>query len=266
MEYTDIRYTEDAGLVTITIDRPAALNAFRPHTVEELIAAFEQAGNNPQVGAIVLTGAGDRAFCVGGDVKEWQAGVGYTGASWVGIGMPIERLHRLIRAVPQPVIAAVNGYAIGGGNVLQVLCDIAIAARTATFGQVGPRVGSFDAGFGTAYLARLVGERKAREIWFLCRRYSAEEALAMGLINTIVEPGEVLAEAERWGREMLALGPTALKVLKASFNADTEHIAGLTHLAFGALSLYYGTDEASEGHAAFAERRATDFGKFRRGK
>ena len=176
------------------------------------------------------------------------------------------QLHRLIRAVPQPVIAAVNGYAIGGGNVLQVLCDIAIAARTATFGQVGPRVGSFDAGFGTAYLARLVGERKAREIWFLCRRYTAEEALTMGLINTIVEPGELLAEAERWGREMLALGPTALKIIKASFNADTEHIAGLTQVAFGALGLYYGTEEASEGHAAFAERRPTDFGKFRRGQ
>ena len=266
MEYTDIRYAESEGLVTITIDRPAVLNAFRPHTVVELIAAFERAGGDPQVGAIILTGSGERAFCVGGDVKEWQAGVGYAGASWVGIGMPIERLHRLIRAVPQPVIAAVNGYAIGGGNVLQVICDIAIASRAATFGQVGPRVGSFDAGFGTAYLARLVGERKAREIWFLCRRYSAEEALAMGLINAIVEPGELLAEAERWGREMLALGPTALKVLKASFNAETEHIAGLTQLAFGALGLYYGTEEANEGHAAFAERRPTDFGKFRRGR
>lgn len=266
MDYTDLRYDRRAGLVTITLDRPAALNAFRPQTVDELLHAFERAGGDPEVGVIILTGAGERAFCVGGDVKAWQPGLGYAGASWTGIGMAIDRLHRLIRAVPQPVLAAVNGYAIGGGNVLQVVCDLAIAARTATFGQVGPRVGSFDAGFGTAYLARLVGERKAREIWFLCRRYTAEEALAMGLINAVVEPEELLAEAERWAREMLDLGPVALKMIKASFNADTEHIAGITQLAFGALGLYYGTAEAAEGHRAFAEKRPVDFGQFRRGQ
>ena len=264
MDYTDILYTEEGGLVTITINRPAALNAFRPRTIDELIDAFERAGGDPTVGVIALSGAGDRAFCVGGDVKEWQPGSGYTGASWIGIGMAVDRLHRLIRAVPQPVVAAVNGYAIGGGNVLQVLCDLALASRGAVFGQVGPRAGSFDAGFGTAYLARLVGERKAREIWLLCRRYSAAEALEMGLINAVVEPEELGAEVRRWAGEMLALSPTALKMVKGSFNADTDHIAGLSTLAFGALGLYYGTPESNEGHAAFVEKRPADFGQFRR--
>lgn len=263
MQYSDIAYQKEAGVATVTLNRPAVLNAFRPQTVDELIDAFERASVDAEVGVIILTGAGSRAFCVGGDVKEWQAGSGYTGASWQQIGLRVDHLHRLIRAAPQPVIAAVNGYAIGGGNVLQVVCDLSIAATTAVFGQVGPRVGSFDAGFGTAYLARLVGERKAREIWFLCRRYTAAQALEMGLINAVVEPAELMAEARRWADEMLALSPTALRMCKVSFNADTEHIAGLTQLAFGALGLYYRTDESQEGHHAFTEKRATDFGRFR---
>jgi dihydroxynaphthoic acid synthetase len=263
-DYEDIQFDKEDGLVTITINRPDVLNAFRPKTIDELIAAFERAGRDAQVGAIILTGAGDRAFCTGGDFKAWQPGSGYEGASWIDIGLSVGRLHRLIRAVPQPVIAAVNGYAIGGGNVLHVVCDLVIASSKAIFGQVGPRVGSFDAGFGTAYLARLVGERKAREMWLLCRRYTAAEALAMNLINAVVEPAELLPEARRWAQEILALSPTALKMVKYSFNADTEHIAGLTDLAFGGLKLYYTTPEANEGHRAFVEKRPTDFNQFRR--
>jgi dihydroxynaphthoic acid synthetase len=264
MTYEDILFDKENGLATITINRPQVLNALRPKTVEELIDAFEQAGRDAEVGVIILTGAGDRSFCTGGDFKEWQPGSGYSGASWIDIGLPVTKLHRLIRAVPQPVIAAVNGYAIGGGNVLQVVCDLALASSSAVFGQVGPRVGSFDAGFGTAYLARLVGERKAREIWLLCRRYSAAEALAMGLINAVVEPDQLMPEAKRWAGEILALSPTALKLVKHSFNADTEHIAGLTELAFSGLRLYYTTPEAGEGHQAFVEKRSTDFNQFRR--
>jgi dihydroxynaphthoic acid synthetase len=264
MSYEDILFEKEGGLVTITINRPDVLNALRPKTVDELIDGFERAGRDAEVGAIILTGAGERSFCTGGDFKEWQPGSGYSGASWIDIGLPVTKLHRLIRTVPQPVIAAVNGYAIGGGNVLQVVCDLALASKSAVFGQVGPRVGSFDAGFGTAYLARLVGERKAREIWLLCRRYSAEEALAMGLINAVVEPEELIPEAKRWGGEILALSPSALKIVKYSFNADTEHIAGLTDLAFSGLRLYYTTPESGEGHKAFVEKRPTDFNQFRR--
>jgi dihydroxynaphthoic acid synthetase len=260
--FSDILLTKHAGIATVTINRPEALNAIRTRTVDELIAAFEDAGADPALGVIVLTGAGERAFCAGGDVKEFRPG-GYAGASWTGIGLRVETLHRLIRSVPQPVIAAVNGYAIGGGNVLQVVCDLSIAAEHAQFGQAGPRVGSFDAGFGTAFLARLVGERKAREIWFTCRRYSAQEALAMGLINQVVPSGKLAEEIQRWCDEILALSPTALKMIKASFNADSEHIAGISQLAFGALTTYYGTEEAAEGHRALSERRPADFGRFR---
>lgn len=264
MDYTDILFENQDNVVTITLNRPEVMNAFRPRTIEELIDAFERAGNDPQVGAIILTGAGERSFCTGGDTKEWNVGSGYTGASWIGIGLQVDKLHRLMRSIPQPVIAAVNGYAIGGGNVLQVVCDLSIASTKAVFGQVGPRVGSFDAGFGTAYLARLVGERKAREIWMLCRRYTAEQALEMGLINTVVEPEQLMAEARQWAKEVVALSPTALKVVKYSFNADTEQIAGTTQLAFGALGLFYTTPESGEGHQAFVGKRPTDFNRFRR--
>jgi dihydroxynaphthoic acid synthetase len=243
------------------------MNSVRPQTAAELIHAFEVAGNDPEIGAIILTGAGEKAFCTGGDVKDWEPSKGgYSGASWQSIGLPMDKLQRLIRTVPQPVIAAVNGYAIGGGNVLQVVCDLVIASSKAMFGQVGPRFGSFDAGFGTAYLARLVGERKAREIWMLCRRYTAQQALEMGLINAIVEPQELMNEAQKWAQEILALGPNALKMVKFSFNADTEHIAGLTQMAFGALGMYYGTPEANEGHNSFTEKRPPNFNQFRQGQ
>jgi 2-ketocyclohexanecarboxyl-CoA hydrolase len=264
MSYEDILHEAKEGIATITINRPKVYNAFRPKTIEELIQAFTEAGDDPEIGVIILTGAGDKAFCTGGDMNAWRVGEGYEGASWAGIGLAVERLHRLIRSVPKPVIAAVNGYAIGGGNVLQVLCDLSIASKTAVFGQVGPRVGSFDAGFGSAYLARLVGERKAREIWFLCRRYSADEALEMGLINRVVPHEQLMAEANQWANEMLDLSPTALKALKYSFNADTEHIAGITNLSMASVGLYYRTPESGEGHNAFKERRPTNFRKFRK--
>ncbi|WP_201318747.1 1,4-dihydroxy-2-naphthoyl-CoA synthase [Paenibacillus sp. EPM92] len=262
MEYSDILFEKENGIAIITINRPKVLNSFRRQTVEELIMAFEAAGQDPNIGVILLTGTGDRAFCVGGDVKEWGPS-GYDGSSWIDIGLPVVRLQELIRSVPKPVIAVVNGYAIGGGHVLQVVCDLAISSENAIFGQAGPKVGSFDAGYGTAYLARLVGERKAREIWMLCRQYTAEEALQMGLINKIVESSALMDEARKWANEILRLSPSALKMIKASFNADTDHIHGLTKLAFGALNFFYATPESNEGHQAFIEKRAPDFSEFR---
>ncbi len=256
--------TERRGkTLVITINRPDRLNAFRQRTVDELIAAFENAGGSADIGAVILTGAGPKAFCTGGDVKDFKVGSGYEGAAWTGIGLRVETLHRLMRAIPQPVIAAVNGWAIGGGNVLQVVCDLSIAAEHAKFGQVGPRYGSFDAGFGTAYLARLVGERRAREIWLRCKTYTAAEAEAMGLINAVVPADRLLDEALAWADDVLALSPTALKMIKASFNADSEAIAGITQMAFGALRMYYQGMEAAEGHAAFAGKRAPDYDRFR---
>jgi dihydroxynaphthoic acid synthetase len=264
MEFVDILFEKERGIATITINRPNVLNSFRRQTVEEMIKAFEEAGQDPEIGVILLTGAGDRAFCVGGDVKEWGPS-GYDGSSWIDIGLPVIRLQEVIRNVPKPVIAVVNGYAIGGGHVLQVVCDLAIASKNAKFGQAGPRVGSFDAGYGTAYLARLVGERKAREIWMLCQQYTADEALNMGLINKVVDPSELMDEARRWANEILRLSPSALKMIKASFNADSDHIHGLTQLAFGALNFFYGTPESMEGHQSFIEKRNPDFSGFRVG-
>jgi 2-ketocyclohexanecarboxyl-CoA hydrolase len=240
----------------ITINRPERRNAFRALTVREMIAAFRDAWADDDIGVVVLTGAGDKAFCSGGDQKERTA-QGYSGGP--GIGLEVGELHSVIRNIPKPVIAMVNGYAIGGGHVLHVVCDLTIAADTAVFGQVGPRVGSVDPGFGTAYLARIVGEKKAREIWFLCRQYSASEALAMGLVNKVVPLAELRAETERWCAELLQMSPTALKLAKQSFNADTEHIHGLTELGFAALELYYGTAESQEGLQAFLEKRRPDF-------
>jgi naphthoate synthase len=256
MAYEDILYDASDGIAWITINRPAVLNAFRSTTVDELIHAFRAAWRDPDVGVCVLTGSGERAFSTGGDQSERTEG-GYGGAG--GIGLDVHGLHGVIRAIPKPVIAMVNGYAIGGGHVLHVLCDLSIAADTAKFGQVGPRVGSVDPGFGTAYLARLVGEKKAREIWYLCRQYTAEQALGMGLVNAVVPAAELRAETERWCREILDKSPTALKLAKQSFNADTEHIAGVTEVAFSALELYYGTDEAKEGRNAFLEKRPPRF-------
>jgi naphthoate synthase len=258
MAYDDILYEATDGIAWITINRPKVLNAFRGRTVDELIHAFRAAWHDADVGVCVLTGAGDRAFSTGGDQSE-RGEDGYGGGGRIGLDM--HGLHGAIRAIPKPVIAMVNGYAIGGGHVLHVLCDLTIAADTAKFGQVGPRVGSVDPGFGTAYLARLVGEKKAREIWYLCRQYTAEQALAMGLVNAVVPAAALRDETERWCREILEKSPTALKLAKQSFNADTEHIAGVTEVAFSALELYYGTPEAQEGRNAFIEKRPPRFRK-----
>jgi 2-ketocyclohexanecarboxyl-CoA hydrolase len=260
-ELTDVRYQVEEGLATITIDRPERMNAFRARTVDELIACFKRAWASHEVGVVCLTGAGDRAFSTGGDQKQ-RAETGDYGPSESGL-FEVEYLHRLIREIPKPVIAAVNGYAVGGGHVLQVLCDLTIAADSAVFGQTGPRVGSFDAGFGTAYLARVVGEKRAREIWMLCRQYHAETAERWGLVNRVVPAGELRAEVRRWADEILALSPTALRFVKQSFNADTEHLVGVGQLAFSGLGLFVESDEANEGVQAFAEKRPPDFSGYR---
>jgi 2-ketocyclohexanecarboxyl-CoA hydrolase len=255
MDYQDIRTQESDGVATITIDRPKVMNAFRAQTCEEMIDALQRAGWNPDIGVIVLTGGGERAFSTGGDQSAHEGSYGGRGT----IGLPVEELHGAIREVPKPVLAKVRGYAIGGGNVLVTVCDLAIAADTAVFGQVGPRVGSVDPGFGTAYLARVVGEKKAREMWYLCRRYSAAEALAMGLVNAVVPAGELDAEVDRWCREIMEKSPTALAIAKRSFNADSEHIRGIASQGMQALALYYQTAESREGVAAFKEKRPPDF-------
>ncbi len=257
----DVTYAVDDGLAWITISRPDRYNAFRARTIDELIGCFKRAWADPEVGVICLTGAGEKAFCTGGDQKQ-RAQSGDYGPSAYGL-FEVDQLHRMIRAVPKPVIAAVNGYAIGGGHVLHVLCDLTIAADHARFGQSGPRVGSFDAGFGTGYLARVVGEKRAREIWFLCRQYDAATAQSWGLVNAVVPLGELRAEVRRWADEMLALSPTALRFLKQSFNADTEHLAGVGGVAFTGLHQFEGSAEAAEGLAAFTERRDPDFAAFR---
>ena len=258
MEYQDILYTEADGVATITIDRPEKMNAFRGQTCEELIHAFNRAGWNKHIGVIVLTGAGDRAFCTGGDQSAHEGPYDGRGT----IGLPVEELQSVIRDVPKPVIARVQGYAIGGGNVLAVICDLTIAADTAQFGQVGPKVGSVDPGFGTAYLAQVVGEKKAREIWYLCRRYTGEQAVEMGLANTVVPADELDAEVDRWCAEILERSPTAIAIAKRSFNAATENLRGISSMGMQALALYYDTDESREGVTAFMEKRKPDFRKF----
>lgn len=260
-DYQDIGYEVENGLAWVVIDRPERYNAFRARTVDELIAAFKRAWADRDVGVICLTGAGEKAFCAGGDQKQ-RAETGDYGPSETGL-FEVEQLHRIIRQVPKPVVAAVNGYAIGGGHVLHVLCDLTIAAEHATFGQNGPRVGSFDAGFGTAYLARVVGEKRAREIWFLCRRYDAAKALDWGLANAVVPMAQLRSEVRRWADEMLALSPTALRFLKQSFNADSEHMAGQASLAFTGLHQFVESDEAKEGVTAFNEKRSADFSPYR---
>ena len=263
MAFTDILYDKRDGVATITINRPKVLNAFRAETVEEMLEAMRDAEDDHDTGVIVLAGAGDRAFCAGGDNAARAAGVegGYGGRGLVGL--PIEELHHLIRESRKPVIAKVQGYAIGGGNVLATVCDLTIASEKAVFGQVGPRVGSVDPGWGTAYLARLVGEKRAREVWFLCRRYTAAEAFQMGLVNKVVPAEELDAEVDTWCREILALSPTAIAIAKRSFNADSENIKGIGALGFEALALYYDTEEAKEGTQAFLEKRRPDFRKRR---
>lgn len=258
---TDITYEVDNGLATITINRPERFNSFRARTVDEMIAAFKNAWASANVGVVCLTGAGDRAFSTGGDQKQ-RAETGDYGPSETGL-FEIDSLHRVIRDCPKPTIAAVNGFAIGGGHVLHVLCDLSIAADNAKFGQVGPKVGSFDAGFGSAYLARVVGEKKAREIWFMLKQYTAEEALDMGLVNKVVPQAELMTEVRAWADQMLGHSPTAMKVLKQSLNQDTEHFAAMGQMAFSHLALFTKTDEAQEGLKAFNEKRKPDFAPFR---
>ncbi len=249
--YEDILYDVTNGVARVTINRPDRMNALRPNSYEELIDALDQAAWDEQVGVIVLTGAGDRAFCIGGDNAQGKSERRGRGI----IGVPVEYIHSLIRDAPKPVIARVNGYAIGGGNVLATLCDLTIAAESAQFGQVGPKVGSVDPGYGTAYLARVVGEKKAREMWYLCRRYTATEAVAMGLANVCVPDEQLDEEVQKWCDELMERSPTALAIAKRSFNADTEHLRGVALAGFQTVGLYYNTDEAKEMGAAFKERR-----------
>jgi 2-ketocyclohexanecarboxyl-CoA hydrolase len=260
MDFEDILYEERDGVATITMNRPRVYNAFRPQTVIELLSAFRSAGWNNDIGAIVLTGAGDKAFCTGGDQSDHEGGYG-SGEIHGDIGMPVDELHAIIRDVPKPVVAKVRGYAIGGGNVLATICDLTLASETAIFGQVGPKMGSVDAGFGTAYLAHVVGEKKAREIWYLCRRYSAQEALEMGLVNKVVPDDQLDAEVDAWCAELVQRSPTAIAIAKRSFNADTDHIKGMGGMAMQALKLYYDTDESKEGANALSEKRDPDFRK-----
>lgn len=260
MPYGDIIYEKQDGIARITINRPEVLNAFRTKTLQEIAEALTDAELDASVGVVILTGAGDKAFCVGGDSKEVTGGAGYAREMdyWHN------RVHQAIRSIPKPVIAAVNGWCIGGGNVLQVVCDLTIAVETARFGQAGPRVGSFDAGFGAAYLARVVGEKKAREIWFLCRQYTAQEALAMGMINAVVSREKFVKEVEAWANEILDLSPTALKFLKYSFNADSDNIYGMENLGMAAVRMYWQSDEAYEGRKAYLEKRKPDWSGFRK--
>jgi 2-ketocyclohexanecarboxyl-CoA hydrolase len=258
MDYQDIRVERRGGAEWIVIDRPDRMNAFRGRTCDELIHALQRAAWNREVGSIVLAGAGEKAFCTGGD-QSAHAGQ-YDGRGT--IGLPMEELHAAIRDAPKPVIARVQGYAIGGGNVLATLCDLTIASERAVFGQVGPKVGSVDPGYGTALLARVVGEKKAREMWYLCRRYSATEALAMGLVNAVVPHEQLDAEVLRWCDEIQARSPTAIAIAKRSFNMDTAHQAGIAGMGLYALKLYYDSDESREGVRAFQEKRAPDFRRF----
>ena len=263
VENEDIRYEHSGtGIARVLIDRPEVHNAFRPETIKEMIDAFARIRDDASIGCVLLTGAGDKAFCSGGDQRYKERG-GYVGSDGLS-RLNVLDLQRQIRSLPIPVIALVNGSAIGGGQVLQMVCDLAIAGDNAIFGQVGPQVGSFDAGFGIGLLARLVGDRKAKEIWFLCRRYSADEALAMGLVNKVVPPAELETEGVAWAHEILAMSPTALRFLKSAFLVATDGLAGLQEFAGNATGLYYTTDEAHEGSRAFLEKRKPDFSRFPR--
>ena len=260
--YDDILYDKADGIAKITINRPEVRNAFRPKTVREMIDAMDAAREDPEVGVVILTGAGDEAFCSGGDQRV-RGNAGYVGDDQVP-RLNVLDLQKAIRALPKPVIAMVAGYAIGGGHVLHVVCDLTIAADNARFGQTGPKVGSFDGGFGSSYLARIVGQKKAREIWFLCRQYDAQQALDMGLVNTVVPLERLEEETVAWCREILSMSPLALRCLKAALNADCDGQAGLQELAGNATLLFYMTEEAQEGRDAYVERRKPNFGKFRR--
>jgi naphthoate synthase len=263
--FTDIRYETAEGMAKITINRPDVRNAFRPETLAELQSAFNLARDDDKVGVIIFTGAGSEAFCSGGDISV-RGDDGYIGSDAVGkkgIGrLNVLDLQVQIRRTPKPVIAMVAGWAIGGGHVLHVVCDITIAADNAKFGQTGPMVGSFDGGYGAGLLARHVGQKKAREIWFMCRQYDANEALEMGLVNAVVPVSELEAETVSWAREMLRHSPLALRLLKAGLNAADDGLAGVQQLAGDATLLFYLTEEGQEGRDAFKEKRSPDFGKF----
>lgn len=265
--YSDILYEKSEGIAKVTINRPHRRNAFTPDTVDELLDAFRDAANDTETGVVLLTGAGPHsdgkyAFCSGGDQKiRGEKKGGYVGKDGVP-RLNVLELQRLIRTMPKPVIALVAGYAIGGGHVLHVVCDLTIAADNAIFGQTGPRVGSFDGGFGSSYLARIVGQKKAREIWYLCRQYSAQEAEKMGLVNKVVPVEKLEDEGIAWAREILQKSPLAIRCLKSAFNADVDGQAGLQELAGNATLLYYLTEEGEEGHQAYVEKRPPDFGKY----
>jgi naphthoate synthase len=266
-EYGDIRYETTGGIAKITIDRPKARNAFRPQTLAELRDAFTRARDDTEVAAIILTGAGDQAFCSGGD-QRIRGDDGYIGDDELarqGVGrLDVGDLHVQIRRLPKPVVAMVAGYAVGGGQILHLVCDLSIAADNAIFGQTGPRVGSFDGGFGAGLLARAVGVRKAKEMWFLCRLYDADEALEMGLVNRVVPLAELERETVAWCREMAALSPLSLRLLKASFNAAEDGLAGLQQLSHDATLLFYMTEEGQEGRNAYQQGRRPDFSKYPR--
>ncbi|MCU7494672.1 MAG: 1,4-dihydroxy-2-naphthoyl-CoA synthase [Ignavibacteria bacterium] len=266
-EYKDIIYEKMDGIAKVTINRPEVRNAFRPETVIEMYDAFIDAREDPSIGVVLLTGYGPSkdgkyAFCSGGDqrIRGDQGYVGHDGVPRLNV----LDLQKLIRSMPKPVIALVAGYAIGGGHVLHVVCDLTIAADNAIFGQTGPKVGSFDGGFGASYLARLVGQKKAREIWYLCRQYNAQEALDMGLVNKIVPVGQLEEEGVQWAREILEKSPLSIRVLKSAFNAELDGQQGIQELAGNATLLYYMTDEAQEGKKAYLEKRKPDFNKFPR--
>ena len=250
-EYLNILYEEKSGVAVVTLNRPNFLNAICVGMYEEIADAIKYASWNSEIGVIVLTGAGNKAFCVGGDTGDKKAERSGQGI----IGGPLDQVHAAIREAPKPVIAKVRGYAIGGGNVLATLCDLTIASENAQFGQVGPRVGSVDPGWGTAYLSRVVGEKRAREMWFLCRKYKAQEALAMGLVNAVVPDEQLDIEVQKWCDEILGLSPTALGIAKASFNADSDQIKGIAQIGLNAVALYYKSDEAKEASQSFKEKR-----------
>ena len=259
MEYEEIIFEQNEGVAKITINRPDRYNACTQHTVRELIDAFDRCMDE-EIGVVVFTGAGEKAFCTGGDQTTREKG-GYKGEYSLPLEVGWQRVTQQIRTLPKPVIARVNGYAIGGGHVWQVVCDLSIAAEHAQFGQAGPRVGSFDPGYGTGDLIRAVGMKRAKEIWFLCRRYTAQQALEMGLVNAVVPMEKLDEEVDRWCQELLEKSPTALKMLKYAFLAETDGTTGITNLGVGGLSLYYGTEEAVEGKNAFLEKRKPDFRK-----
>ncbi len=258
MNYEDILYEVKNGAAYVTINRPDVFNAFRGQTCEELIHALTKAAWDKEIGVIVLSGAGDKAFCTGGDQSAHDGQ--YDGRGIVGL--PVEELQTILRDAPKPVIAMVQGYAIGGGNVLATICDMTIASERAIFGQVGPKVGSVDPGHGTAYLARIVGEKKAREIWYMCRKYTAAEALEMGLVNKVVPHDQLAAEVQDWCDQIMEKSPTALSIAKRSFNADSENIRGISALGMQTLQLYYNSEESQEGVKAFNEKRKPDFRKY----